>query len=129
MKGKSVGKAAYILLVICLAFAMGFVLGVGRGETHLTIQTVAEEQTQEEQPAAETEPETTRKLVNINTATLEELQELPGIGPTLAQRILDYRKEYGFFPTVAQLKDVEGIGSKRYAELEPLITVGGFDKR
>lgn len=128
MKGKSVGKAAYILLVICLAFAMGFVLGVGRGETHLTIQTVAEEQTQEEQPAEETEP-VSQKRVNINTATLEELQELPGIGPTLAQRILDYRKEYGFFPTVAQLKDVEGIGSKRYAELEPLITVGGFDKR
>ena len=128
MKGKSVGKAAYILLVICLAFAMGFVLGIGKGETHLTIQTVAEEQTQEEQPAEETEP-VSHQRVNINTATLEELQELPGIGPTLAQRILDSRKEYGFFPTVAQLKDVEGIGSKRYAELEPLITVGGFDKR
>ena len=128
MKGKSVGKAAYILLVICLAFAMGFVLGIGKGETHLTIQTVAEEQTQEEQPAEETEPVSHQRVTN-NTATLEELQELPGIGPTLAQRILDYRKEYGFFPTVAQLKDVEGIGSKRYAELEPLITVGGFDKR
>lgn len=126
MKGKSVGKAAYWLLVICLAFSMGYVLGNGRAETNLTFQTITAEPEQAE-TVEETKPTVSHKRVNINTATQEELEELPGIGPALAQRILDYRKEYGFFPTVEQLKDVEGIGSKRYAELEPLITVGGLE--
>ena len=62
--------------------------------------------------------------VNINTASLEELQKLPRIGPQIAQRILDYRKENGNFRKIEDLLKVRGIGEKVYAQLKDLITVG-----
>ncbi|KYH31804.1 helix-hairpin-helix domain-containing protein [Neomoorella mulderi] len=61
--------------------------------------------------------------VNINTATLAELDSLPGIGPTLAQRIIDYRNQKGPFRTIEDLQNVSGIGSKKFADLKDLITV------
>lgn len=63
-------------------------------------------------------------LVNINTATLEELQQLPNIGPALAQAIIDYREAHGPFTSLEQLDDVPGIGPETYEALRPLITLG-----
>jgi competence protein ComEA len=63
------------------------------------------------------------ELVNINTATLDQLETLPGIGEVLAQRIIDYREENGPFGSVEDLLDVSGIGDATLAELKPLITV------
>ena len=61
--------------------------------------------------------------LNLNTATKEELIELHGIGPAKAQAILDYRKANGAFKSVEELKDVKGIGAKRFEKLKPELTV------
>jgi len=63
-------------------------------------------------------------LININTADIAELDKLPGIGPALAQRIIDYRTEHGFFLQPEDLKKVSGIGDKTYEKMAPMITVG-----
>jgi competence protein ComEA len=59
--------------------------------------------------------------VHLNTATLEELDTLPGIGPVTAQKILDYRDEHGAFSSVDELDAVPGIGPARLAELKKLV--------
>jgi len=61
--------------------------------------------------------------VNLNTATLDQLQTLPGVGPVLAQHILDWRSQHGSFSSVDQLDDVTGIGDVKFAALKPLVTV------
>ncbi len=62
--------------------------------------------------------------VNLNTATAAELEALPRIGPALAQRIIDYRREHGAFQTVDDLLAVKGIGPALLATLRPYVTVG-----
>ncbi len=64
-----------------------------------------------------------RAPVNLNTATLEQLDTLDGVGPGIAQRILDYRAQHGGFRRVEELGEVPGIGDKRLATLTPLVTV------
>lgn len=61
--------------------------------------------------------------LNLNTATAAQLETLPGVGPTLAKRIIAYRTAHGPFTSVAQLREVPGIGETRFAELEALVTV------
>lgn len=61
--------------------------------------------------------------INLNTATLEQLDTLDGVGPGIAQRILDYRRQHGGFRRVEELGEVPGIGAKRLATLTPLVTV------
>ena len=61
--------------------------------------------------------------VNLNTATVEELQTLSGIGPALSERIVDYREEHGGFESVEELKEVSGIGDVRFASLEESVCV------
>lgn len=63
-------------------------------------------------------------LVNINTASAELLETLPGIGPTKAAAIIAYRGAYGPFQTTADIQEVSGIGPATFAKLEALITVG-----
>ncbi|MDR6323061.1 ComEA family DNA-binding protein [Actinoplanes couchii] len=62
-------------------------------------------------------------LVNLNTATLADLDTLPGVGPVLAQRILDARDAQGGFKAVSDLRKVDGIGYARYEQLKDLVTV------
>jgi competence protein ComEA len=62
--------------------------------------------------------------VNLNTATQAQLEALPGIGPSAAQRILEYRQKNGSFKKIEDLMQVKGIGEKSFLKLKPLITVG-----
>jgi competence protein ComEA len=68
-------------------------------------------------------PVATGGKVNLNTATLEQLDGLPGVGPVLAQRILDWRQANGSFTSVDQLREVTGIGDAKYGDLKDQVTV------
>ncbi|SEP59354.1 ComEA family DNA-binding protein [Streptomyces radiopugnans] len=59
--------------------------------------------------------------VSLNSATADQLDALPGIGPVMAQRIIDHRTERGGFSSVEELREVTGIGERRFAELKPLV--------
>ena len=61
--------------------------------------------------------------VNINTATKNELDQLPGIGPSIAQRIIEYREENGNFQKIEDVQNVKGIGDAKYEEIKDSITV------
>ena len=63
--------------------------------------------------------------VNVNTASAEQLQLLPRIGPSVAQRILDYRKENGKFGSLDDLMLVRGIGEATFAQLKPYVSLNG----
>ena len=65
------------------------------------------------------------ELVNINTATSEQLQTLPGIGPNLAEKIVAYRRANGPFRSVAELINVSGIGENKLNAIWNLVTTGG----
>ena len=64
-------------------------------------------------------------LVNLNTATQRELEDLPGIGAATAARIVEYRQKKGPFKKIEELMNVQGIGEKSFLKLKPQITVGG----
>lgn len=59
--------------------------------------------------------------VSLNTATADQLEGLPGVGPVLAQHIVDYRTQHGGFRSVDELREVNGIGARRFADLRPLV--------
>lgn len=63
------------------------------------------------------------QIVNINKATEKEFQSLPGIGPSLASKIVEYRSQKGKFESIEDIKNVTGIGSSKYENIKDLITV------
>lgn len=65
----------------------------------------------------------TQGKVNINTANIEELDTLPGIGPSTASKIISYRQENGKFKNIEELKEVSGIGEAKYEKIKDLITI------
>jgi comEA protein len=69
-------------------------------------------------------PATTGTMVNLNTASAQELDSLPGIGPTYAQRIIDYRQQHNGFKSITEIKNIKGIGDKTFDKLKDRISIG-----
>lgn len=133
------------LLLCCagfLLFGLGLYFGRTTGGTVLYQRSAAASSVAAEAPEApeepeapevpeepaepeetETEPEGMVSRINLNTADAAALESLPGIGPALAQRIIDYRMANGPFQTTAEIQDVRGIGAGIYAKIKDSITV------
>lgn len=84
-----------------------------------SLSTTAYASVQEARPAA------SAQSVNLNTATVAQLEALPGIGPSMAQRIVSYREKNGAFKKLEDLMNIQGIGEKSFLKLRPLLTLGG----
>ena len=123
----------WLILITCIfaAFVFGFFAGRNLNRTPVQIKPlpVATVSSAATTAASETNDPTTGSSdvsfpLNINTATAQQLEALPGIGPTYAQRIIDYRNTHGPYTSPSQLLNVSGIGEKRLAAIWDYITIG-----
>lgn len=96
-----------------------------QAEAALNVQTAeSTEEVSVQEETAKTASQAESGLININTATQEELETLPGIGEELASRIIEQRRLIGGFHEKSDICNVMGIGEKKYEAIESLITVG-----
>ncbi|MBQ2785899.1 MAG: helix-hairpin-helix domain-containing protein [Oscillospiraceae bacterium] len=113
-----------LLLVCCACIAFSCGLFIGRNFNHSPVQlTVVSTPTATVPDSADTTAPA--QTIDINTATFSQLQTLPGIGPTLAQRIIDYRQQNGPFSSIGDLINVSGIGEGKLEAIIDYITTGG----
>lgn len=132
----------YEKIILCCAlalgiFCLGFFIGRDTGENEIIITTSGDTAASDNtitdasdentpvpspvEPNVSTQTQVNSKL-NINTATSEDLQALPGIGEVLAERIINYRTENGDFQSVDDLLKVSGIGNTKLSNIKPYIT-------
>ena len=83
----------------------------------------SKEDTNSTQGSSKSTTSTSNAKININTASQEELDTLPGIGPSIASKIIDYREENGKFNSIEEIKEVSGIGDAKYDKIKDSITI------
>lgn len=118
------------LTIVFVTFTLAFFIGRNSVSTVITTQSMAQPapaQTstakQEEAPAQEAAQIIEHPRVNLNTASQEELENLPGIGPKLAERIIAWREQNGAFLSVEQLMDVNGIAEGKIEDIKDFVYV------
>ncbi|MBQ5749429.1 MAG: helix-hairpin-helix domain-containing protein [Oscillospiraceae bacterium] len=104
------------------AVLLGFFLGRNTITKTLRVQT---ERTKTAEISEQVPVQTATALVDLNTADVQMLMTLPGVGEVLAQRIIEYRNLADGFVFAEQLLEVEGVGEAKFAQLRPYITVEG----
>jgi comEA protein len=118
--GKNRFWALITLLLIAVIVIGGVVAWRNYGPNHPIQINLSEETNTADGIVAETEPQ----KIDINRAEAWLLEALPGIGPSKAQAIIDYRKQNGGFSDISELLNVSGIGQDIYQKIKDLITVG-----
>ncbi len=121
MKNKRFEIIVLAITLVFASFTVGFFVGRKTVKGNFTVET-QNIITQNDSSDNETSNQITG-LININTADVEALAELPYIGNVIAQRIIDYREANGDFENIEDIKNVSGIGDSIYKEIYRFITV------
>ncbi len=116
---KSYSLALVIITALFLGIAFGFLLAKHTGHTTIIL---AKHYLDQEDATVTVLPETLGKI-NINTADVDELCNLPGVGETTANRIISYRNQHGLFLRIEDLLNVEGIGKSKFENFRDFISV------
>ena len=115
-------KQGWILIGITGAFLcllIGIFIGRNTSQGYLSAENAVQAHTQ----ATVNGTVANDGKIDINTATSEQLQLLPGIGETIAQRIIDYRTQHGPFERIEDIMNVDGIGQTKFENMKPYIKV------
>ena len=117
-----------MLTVGTIFFLTGYFLGESKGKVSLIpsesgLEVISLGKVEEASPPATPSPSPVSGVININTASEEELDLLPGIGPAIAKRIIEYRQENGMFIIIDEIMSVQGIGESLFEKIKDYITV------
>ena len=123
---KTLIKMAAVLVAVVISFQSGYFKSQLDDSKYSDRYTVSVEKTPSPEELAEMEQTLAveeKLLININTASAEELEKLPGIGPALAERIIEHREANGSFKRRYDIMDVSGIGAGIYSDIKENICV------
>lgn len=122
---KNIGQYALISIVfLCVGLMLGIFIGQGKGGTSITL-IPSDVKIIDRSPQKTVYKDSSTGRININTASVDELISVPGVGKVTAERIISYRNTYGLFYSVNDLLKISGIGEKTLEKMKPYITVGG----
>ena len=127
MRFTKLDKYIIVFTALLAVFAIGVLTGTASKDAAFSLEVLATEPVPVETEAGEADEEyagpSTGARINLNTAGIEELMELDGMGEVLAGRIIEYREANGGFNTVEEITQVKGIGEKTFERIRDYITV------